>query len=281
MLKNDYTPVAIDQAYQRRQKDAEGELYRKIAGQGPRDIGGTTQGFYAASNTGELFFFNNNRNPDRLAGLLKKALADHESRVVEAAPKTESVDRRYNPQPPEGGLIVRVRAKVMGGYPETDDEFRKIFNSSLSRDNLWVSQTEHEALVRGEIPEALQLRIARFHLVDNTRGEPPMWRADEIESTEMKIRSGVLTGSAKLKTQSGDREFDVDFYGAIESSEGKITRFDIVASGLFMGHGRYTKNPPPGRFPLAISFEIADGSDVADGIPPQGSRGWVDGYIRQ
>ncbi|MEM7010921.1 MAG: hypothetical protein AAF585_05495, partial [Verrucomicrobiota bacterium] len=173
MLKNDYVPVAVDQAYQRRQKDAEGELYRKIAGQGPRNnFQGTTQGFYAASNTGELFFYNNNRNPDRLASLLKKALADHDSQVVDAAPRMDSFDQRYNPRPPEDGLVVRVQAKVMGGYPETDDEFRKIFNSSLSRDNLWISRTEHEALARGEVPESLQLRIARFHLVDNTRGEP-------------------------------------------------------------------------------------------------------------
>jgi hypothetical protein len=31
---------------------------------------------------------------------------------------------------------------------------------------------------------------------------------------------------------------------------------------------------------LAIAFTLADGSDVADGVPPQGSRGWVQGYIK-
>jgi hypothetical protein len=44
MLKQDFVPVAIDQWYQRRQKDAEGDFYRKVAGQGPRsDFEKTTQ----------------------------------------------------------------------------------------------------------------------------------------------------------------------------------------------------------------------------------------------
>lgn len=54
----------------------------------------------------------------------------------------------------------------------------------------------------------------------------------------------------------------------------------MVASGKFRGHGRYTKNPPAGFFPLAISFTLADGSDVADAIPPQGSRGWLESYLQ-
>lgn len=282
MLKTKFVPVAIDQAYQRRQKDDEGELYRKIAGQGPRNnFSGTTQGFYAASNSGELLFFNNNRDPDKLAGLLKQALAK-DSSAPGKAPATGQpvVDKRFNPEPPDGGLILRVRAKVLGGYEETDDEWLKIFQSALSRDNLWVTKTEHDALVGGEVPASLQSRIARFHLVDNTRGEPPMWEPEEIKSIEMQLDSGVLTGSAKLKTAGGDREFEPEFFGVVESREGRITRFDFLAKGLFRGHGEFTKNPPPGKFPLGISFSLADGDEVADAIPPQGSRGWVDGYLR-
>ena len=53
MLKSRFIPVAIDQAYQRRQKDAEGEFYRKIAGQSPRNnFNSTTQGFYVATASG-------------------------------------------------------------------------------------------------------------------------------------------------------------------------------------------------------------------------------------
>ena len=64
MLKSRFIPVAIDQAYQRRQKDAEGEFYRKIAGQSPRsNFNSTTQGFYVATASGKLMLYNNNRDP--------------------------------------------------------------------------------------------------------------------------------------------------------------------------------------------------------------------------
>ena len=69
MLQEDFVPVAIDQAYQRRQKDKEGNFYREIAGQGPRDdFQNTTQGFYAATAAGRLLFYNNNRDPDKSPG---------------------------------------------------------------------------------------------------------------------------------------------------------------------------------------------------------------------
>jgi hypothetical protein len=66
----------------------------------------------------------------------------------------------------------------------------------------------------------------------------------------------------------------------IETREGKVTRFDLVAKGEFWGEGTFTRGAPKGRFPLAIGFELADGTDLADKIPPQASRGWLQGYIR-
>ncbi|MAW75928.1 MAG: hypothetical protein CMJ95_00865, partial [Planctomycetes bacterium] len=75
LLKSRFIAVAIDQAYHRRQQDAEGEFYRKIAGQGPRrDFKKTTQGLYLASASGKLLGFNNNRGGDRIKALMKKAL---------------------------------------------------------------------------------------------------------------------------------------------------------------------------------------------------------------
>ena len=63
LLKTKFVPVALDQAYQRRQKDTEGDFYRKIAGQGPRKDfkNGTTQGLYGATADGTLLGYSNNR----------------------------------------------------------------------------------------------------------------------------------------------------------------------------------------------------------------------------
>ena len=74
MLKTRFVPVAIDQWYTRRQQDTEGEFYRKIAGQGPRNnFNSTTQGLYIADPSGKLIAFNNNRGPERIRGFVEIA----------------------------------------------------------------------------------------------------------------------------------------------------------------------------------------------------------------
>lgn len=285
MLQTEFIPVAMDQAYQRRQKDTEGEFYRKIAGQGPRNnFRGTTQGFYISTPAGKLLLYNNNRDPQKVRRLITEKLAHFKSsdaaRLKVEPIQQKQVDARYNPKPPAGGLVVRVRAKVLDGYEPTTDRWRRIFQSAISRDNLWISKAEHESLVRGEVPASLQRRLVRFHLVDNTRGEPPMWRDNEIRSLEMKLVDGQVTGSVHVETGPGNRGYQAEIRGHIETKDGKVTRMDLVAHGDFWGEGTYTRGAPKGKFPLAVAFTLADGTDVADAIPPQGSRGWVQGYIR-
>lgn len=285
MLKTRFVPVALDQAYQRRQKDAEGEFYRKIAGQGPRkNFQRTTQGFYIATAAGKLLLFNNNRDTAKVRRLMKQRLAEF-ARSAAARANVEAIERgrddqRFNPEPPKGGLVIRVRAKVLAGYEPTDNRFRRIFQTSLSRDNLWVTRREHEALTRGMIPATLQSRIARYHLVDNTRGEPPMWRPQEIRRLDMKLAGGKLSGRVQLATADGRRRYTANLLGTVEVKKGRVVRFDVVALGQFRGEGRFTRGAPKGDFPLAVAFSLADGTDVADGVPPQGSRGWVQGYLR-
>lgn len=284
LLQSQLIPVAIDQAYQRRQKDTEGEFYRKIASQSIRkDFNNTTQGFYVADAKGRLFSYNNNRDPEKLLRLLQKSLDDFQAAPPEDA-KTivaQTADPRWNVTAPEGGLVLRVRAKVLGGYEPTSDRWKQIFQSALSRDNLWITKQEHKQLCDGEVPRSLQRRIARFHLVDNTRGEPPMWKESEIRELEMHVAdSGQIQGHAVLKTASEDRSYESQLRGEIETRNGRVTKLNLISLGDFRGEGRFTRNAPKGEFPLAISFTLADGSDIADKIPPQGSRGWIDGYLK-
>lgn len=285
LLKTKFIPVAIDQAYQRRQKDAEGEFYRKIALQGPRHDfeGSTTQGFYAATGAGKFLFYNNFRGhggEEALIGELNQALQSAATLNESAVPITaDRLDPTYNPSPPEGGLVLRVHSKVLHGYEETEDRFKKIFQEGLGRDNFWITGPEHRELVQGRLPDSLKQRLVRYHFVDNTRGEPPMWSKSEVRSLSMTLNGTELRGTVSLSTKSGDRSYEAELLGYVENDGTKVTRFDIIARGLFEGRGEYTRDPPPGKFPLALSFALADGSDVADAIPPQGSRGWVEGYF--
>ena len=280
LLQTRFIPVAIDQAYHRRQKDNEGRFYQKIANQSPRKVGqGTTQGHYVATADGRFLGYNNNRAPERALRMMRKALAGFRPTTVRAI-NPGKVDRRFVLEPPKGGLVARVHTKILGGYEPTENQWRQMFQNNLGRDNLWIRADEHRALVKGQLPESLVQRIAKYHLVDNTRGEPPMWNAKEIRNHDLRLKNGQLTGTIELRTGSNDRAFKAAVFGRIESKNGKVTRFDLVFKGLFRGEGRYTRNAPKGEFPIAMAFELADGSDPADSIPPQGSRGWLAGYIR-
>ncbi|MCM8540715.1 MAG: hypothetical protein NE328_10605 [Lentisphaeraceae bacterium] len=245
-----------------------------------RKIQGTTQGLYAGTPDGMLLGSTNNRSHKVVLNMLKKALKEFKPTDTKAITPSEN-SGHWNPnlKYPEGGFCARVNGKVMGGYEESDNRWQKLAQQSISRDNLWATKKEHDSLAQGTILPSLQKRIARFHLVDNTRGEPPMWKEEEIVSLSMTIKDGIITGSVNLKSTDGSRTYEANILGYIDFKDGRISRFDLIASGMFFGQGRFTKGAPKGKFPYAVSISLADGSDMADGIPPQGSRGWVPNYI--
>ena len=100
------------------------------------------------------------------------------------------------------------------------------------------------------------------------------------QTLEGKITNGQLRANVQLQTANNTRGYTAEILGRIETKNGQVTRLDLVAHGQFHGDGPYTRNAPKGKFPLAIAFTLADGTDAADAIPPQGSRGWLPGYIK-
>lgn len=234
--------------------------------------------------------YNNNRDPEKLLRLMRQSLREYElgtfafdrAQVLAEVNAANSADpdARYTLSPPEGGLVVRVHAKVLDGYDAPTSDSEAVFQRALSRDNLWITAKEQEALVAGAVPSALQRRIARFHLVDNTRGEPPMWKIDEIKSMRLVLEDGKLVGAVHLETADGSRGYQAELRGHIKYVGSAITELELVALGQFFGEGTYTRNAPEGKFPFAVAFKLADGTDVADAVAPQGARGWLDGYIK-
>jgi hypothetical protein len=122
--------------------------------------------------------------------------------------------------------------------------------------------------------------LVRYHLIDNTRGEPPMWRDADIKHLELTLRDGRLKGSVRLETAAGDRGYHADLLGFLEAKDGKVTRLDLLAVGQFWGEGSFTRGAPKGRFPLAVAFALADPERGTTRVPPQGARGNLQAYLR-
>src|SRR5437763_2704851 len=78
MAREEFIPVAADDWYQRRRKDAEGEFFRKVADQSPRKgTGGSTrQGVYVLTAAGKLLAYRNHHDPAVMRSVFQKALRD-------------------------------------------------------------------------------------------------------------------------------------------------------------------------------------------------------------
>ncbi len=306
LLQEKFVPVAANDWYNRRREDATGTFFRDVANQGPRkgEGGRTRQGHYIFTASGKLLGFNNNRSAERRLAFINKALAEWEALPAdERKPQSltvadEAEDPRYTAQPPEGGLVLRSftrSLKAEAGSPTglvacADEDVDHPGGHFSAFDHVRIQAEEWQALKEiaesggGAVPAALALRLVRFHLVDNTRGEPPFWKLDEVRGHGLTIhptgRAGSyrLEGSAHLETADGERGYEVALRGSVATdAAGTPARFDLVALGNHWGEGRYTLEARPGKTPLGVACELADGSLRSDAIRPQAS-GYLRGY---
>lgn len=325
LINERFIPVAADDWYERRRDDAVGKFFVGVANQGPRrgEGGSTRQGIYCFTASGKLLAFRNHRDPGVMLDEFRRALDkfaklpsdEREPGAVKVPPLDDAkLDRQFTRKLPEGAIAVRVFARVLErdehgnctACTAREGESRRGLLSSL--DHLWITADEWRSLIPREakagdnvaIPPALAARIARFHLVDNTRGEPPMWRGEDVRKNALSLTVVEATPNAlKLrldgevllsttpdlpksdKIAKNERGYDARLLGYIDADRRKpaLTRFDVVALGDHWGEGTYTRGARPGKTPFGIAFQLADGKHAADVVPPQASRDWG-GYLR-
>ena len=155
-------------------------------------------------------------------------------------------------------------------------------------DHVWIKREEWQELTSAaraakgksvRFPERLARRIARFHLTDNTRGEPPMWGNGDVRKLELEIvhaggESFDISGEFLLQTENSERGYEGKFTGVLEqpADGANPTRFEMLAIGNHWGEGNYTRGAREGKNPMGVVFEIADGSFAPDSVPPQAIR---------
>ncbi len=313
LARDEYVAVACDDWYQRRRDDDEGRFFRSVADQGPRrGVGGATrQGIYCLTASGKLLAYKNAQGAGVMREVLRQGLekwrrlpASERRPGAYRYPDLEKADARYVRTPPPGGLIVNVYTRILD-HDEKDRLCRGTCSftggDQAARDHLWLTKSEWQSLApagakRGDrfpMPRRLADRLLRFHLVDNTRGEPDFWRPEDVrkveltwtveEATPTSLRLR-LDGSALLATDADPnrarRGYDVRLLGYLhyDCSKKVIDRFDLLAVGDHWGAGTFTPGARPGRKPLGVATELRRGNDPADLLPPQGAR-WLPGYL--
>jgi hypothetical protein len=314
MATEDFVPVAADDWYQRRRQDAEGEFFRKVADlSGRRGQGGMTrQGIYTFTADGEpLEFKNAGTDVQATRDQLKRALAkfDRLPRVRTApgavvVPPMGRPDPNYSRTPPAGGLIVRVHGRILDQTPAgglVKGTCSMPGGDKASRDFLWLTREEVRTLApaRAEpgfsypLSKPIAARLVTFHLLDNTRGEPGYWLPSQVLKsvftltvTDVAADGGIelrLDGDVLMATDpdpaKADRGYEAKVLGKLRYDvlKDQVTRFDIAVLGDHWGQSGHTLTARPGRTPLGIVLTLADPSNPADLVPPQGAREG-DGY---
>jgi hypothetical protein len=303
-----FVPVCTDDWYTRRRADAEGAFFKKVSDQSSRKAsapGVTRQGIYVFTADGELLAFKNAGQDvaatrEQLMGALRKWAAlparRREPGAVTVGPPGD-LDPHYARTPPAGGLVVAVHARILDrkGDGFTKGTCNVTGGDRSSRDFLWLTADEVKQLappkaVAGSaypVPAKVAERIARFHLVDNTRGEPNFWEKRHVRSSAFTLTvagvtaAGVdlrLDGEAVLATDAdaakADRGYEVKLLGKLRYVPGKGTfdRFDVVAVGAHWGDFPDTGKARPGRGLLGVAFGLADPAVSANRVSPQGAR---------
>lgn len=305
LCETTFVPVCTDDWYTRRRRDDEGEFFHKVAVQGPRkDRNDTRQGIYVFTADGELLGF---KNAGQDAAVMKKVFADALAKFRKlpaertkpgavTVPAHGKLDPNYTRTVPDGGLILRANARILD---RKDDAFAKgtcefTGGDRASRDFLWLTAAEVKALAptKAEVgfsyplPAKVAERIARFHLADNTRGEPEFWKPGQVRKNEMSLTvvltaesglvelrlDGVVTLATDADLAKAERGYDVKLRGMIELRKGAVTRLDIAGVGEHWGRSTFTPGERPGRSLLGVAFGLADPTRPSERIAPQGLR---------
>lgn len=301
LLQEKFIPATDNDFYNRRRKDEVGKFFMSVANQGPRSEGsGTTQGHYIIAPSGKLLGFNNNRDKwNRMKFIneaLKKwdALPDAEKKpgAVDVPPLSElTLDSKHHSEIPEGGITLvassRILKKENGNYAAcTADDHDHEWGHLAAIDRMWIQKGEWEKLVAigktgGAIDPRLANRLARFHFMDFTRGEPATWNLEDVKTLTMTAKplsDSSFAISGKVLVSDDTRGFDAELLAIVELDENdRPTRFDIVILGGHWGHSEYTGGSRPGKTPLGIAFRLGDPTKPEDQIRPQASH-WMQAY---
>lgn len=291
------------------QKDARGEFFRHVAEQGHyagrTQPSATRQGIYACTAGGLLLASVNTRTADHMLAMMHKALQVWQSLGPEErkSPGPFALDPfvpdpKYAVRFPDGGLILQVYARDLPRNSAQTDDWRK---NAVNFDHAWFTHEEMLSFIpaseapgsRHALPWPVVRRFARFHIIDNVRGETPMWGEQDIRHaalfTEVVARKGDqlilrLTGAVK-NVGSGrwpirpfqekydiERGMDVTLSGTLHwnVARRRFDRFDLLAIGTRWGGTEHNLRwDDLDRAPIAILFELADEASPQK-VPPQG-----------
>jgi hypothetical protein len=309
-----FIPAADEVGHLQSGQDAECRLFQKIAEQGHyagrTRPSGTRQGTYATTADGTFLASWNNNNPRFVARKLREALKNWDRLKAEGRKfsgeeplditQLNRADRFF----PEGGLVLKVNTRDLPRDPPQQGRWANAWNQDFA----WFTKDEARQFLPGEIepgrthevPRALVERLARFHFLDNVRGQTSPFPARAIEDATLTSRVTAVDGdvvSLRLEgrtkaVQKGDwsirgyrdmkqpsvqergLEMKLVGYAGFDRKQGRFLRFEVVAVGARWGGTQYNgrgNDLAPAPFGAALSLA---GESRAERVAPEHFHGY-------
>ncbi len=293
-LAERFVPAADDAGALLRRRGPESDLFRVIAEQGhfagesvPTD---TRQGVYVATPDGRLLASISTNDPRKTEHVLAAALArwqalsaeERRGSLPDAVASAATRDRA-----PADALVLRVYSRDL---PRGGGAVRDRTAEPWNQDHAWFSGEEARRFVPPSraarvVPRALTERIARFHLVDNVRGQSLPFDAAAIETATLRSAVGAAAGAAVTLRLEGEaraaargawpvngsedlhhpspqeRGYDVKLLGraVYDRDRERFTELELVAAGVRWGGTQYNcRADDLAPAPFGVVFVLPD-----------------------
>jgi hypothetical protein len=260
-----FVAAAADCWFLQRREDAVGRFFASLARQSPHPEADNHEGIYCLDADGRLLAFCGCASePSRLRETLDQALAAFAPTTAEI-PFAGPVDTAHDPRLPGGAVVALASARwvVADG-----DGFRACGGSG--REACWLAPSDCRGLApevprvgeRSGFSDILARKVARFVLLDTTRGESSPWDVGDLRSVE--LTSAVDTLAPRLRLcvtghlalADAHRSYSPRISGVIElAADGAIARLDLLALGPYREDGL---RPPTPDAQLGVAIRIAE-----------------------
>ena len=229
-------------------------------------------------------------------------------RYVRRPPEGGLVLRVFTRDLPRGAAASPAATQPAAAGAQAKPDWRP---TAVNHDHVWLTADEAASLIPDPatpgttrpVPETLARRLARFHMIDIVRGETPMWHRDQVRHAEMTTTVEEVTPTATRIRLEGRFRCETEGTWAIRPFGPKLEGLRRGYDARLLGHA--TWDPAARRFtafealavgerwggsehnlrwddldpaPMAVLFDLADGTAPGDVTPPQGFS-WSD-YLR-
>lgn len=240
----------------------------------------TIQGFFIVSADGRSYDWMNDSDPNEVKSFLEKGLNwFHSNRSNSVTISDAEINEPFSTHPPADAAVIRVFSRIRP-VPAGSGKL----NDSVGRDHMWIFANEVQEILCSDtdssfqLPVALTNRMIRFHLIDNVRGEPDMWKKSDVKASNFAcklVKDGTnksyqFVGVFTQLTNDQKRGLDGKIFGEfeIDSTKHKVIKWRAYATGLAFGRSTFTPGEPKGKFPLSIAMIETD-DEISKIVPPQ------------